>query len=181
MVNTNFVTRFQQFWGRPSAARHHQAQTERRGLPVAADPLSPLALRVTPLDLQTPLTVLTAQGVLDRHTCAAFLACAADLYAQGCRRLLIDLCGVTRIELAGRFALHNIARLYCGEALLDLEDGWHALHRATSLVSAPLCDRVQVLASPALAAILQQADLCGNLAVYPDLAAAVAAYPCPLQ
>lgn len=165
MINTAFVARFQHFWKR-------SAQTVHTTLPVAAGAPSPLTCRVMQLVDPASITVLAAQGVLDRRTCAAFLARAGELYAQGCRRLLVDLRGVTRIELAGHFALHNIARLYHGEPLLDPEQGWTALHGAATGVTE--CDRVQLLASPALATVIQQADLCRHLAVYPDLASAVA-------
>lgn len=167
MISTTFVARLQHFWKR-------QTQTDHAARPVAVSAPPALTCSVTRLVVPAPITVLAAQGVLDRRTCAAFLARAAELYTQGCRCLLVDLRGVTRIELAGYFALHNMARLYQGEPLLDPEEGWSVLHGATAGVTG--CDRVQLLASPVQAVAIQQADLCRHLVVYPNLASALAIY-----
>ena len=167
MISTAFVARFQHLWKR-------QTQTDHAARPVAASAPPALTCSVTLLVTPAPLTVLTAQGVLDRRTCATLLARAGELYAQGCRRLLVDLRGVTRIELAGHFALHNVARLYHGEPLLDPEEGWAVLHGAATVVTG--YDRVQLLASSPLATVIQQAELCRHLAVYPDLASALATF-----
>jgi hypothetical protein len=106
--------------------------------------------------------------VLDRRTVEAFIGCAADLYDQGCSRLIVDLHEMTRIELSGVFALHNIARLFGGEALLNPEDGWAVLRRAA----------VTKLLAPAsvVARAIEQASICQALEIYPDLASAIAAF-----
>lgn len=175
MINATFVSRFQHFWRRPTTTRRRHPQIMRFATPLASDATAAFTLCVSRPDGQTPVTVLVAQGVLDRQSCTAFLATASNLYTQGCRRLLIDLRGVTRIELAGRFALHNIARLYAGQPLLDPEAGWRVLHDAATSDRPTHYLATPVLAAPTLAAFLQQADLGRNLAVYADRGHALAA------
>lgn len=170
MINATFVSRFQHFWRRPATVRQRPPQITRSTAVVTAGATAAFNICVSRPDAQTPFTVLVVQGVLDRQSCTAFLTAANELYTQGCRRLLIDLRGVTRIELAGRFALHNVARLYAGQPLLDPEAGWHGLHDAThAAISGEKTIHylsTPVLAVPPLAAFLRQADLGRNLAVY---------------
>lgn len=175
MINVTLVSRFQHLWRRPMLAHRRQPPISRSASSLASDATAAFRLNVSRPDGQTPVTVLMAQGVLDRQSCTAFLATATDLYAQGCRRLLIDLRGVTRVELAGRFALHNIARLYAGQPLLDPETGWRGLHAATNGDSTTCYHATPVLAPPTLATFLQQAALGHSLALYADRASALAA------
>jgi hypothetical protein len=136
-----------------------------------------LTLVVVQPDNRVQRTVLQVKGVLDRRTAEAFITCAADLYDQGCRQLIIDLQATTRIELSGAFALHNIARLYSGEAMLNPEDGWEVLRRAAVNAPTALGERVKLLAPPpAVALVIGQASACQVLEVYADLASAVAAF-----
>lgn len=177
MISAAFVARFRHFWRRPTVVPQRQPQTTRYIPSVMPVTAAAFTVQVSRPDAQMPVTVLAAQGVLDRESCTVFLAAATQLYAQGCRRLLIDLRNVTRIELAGRFALYNVARLYAGQTLLDPEAGWQVLHDATTGDSATRYRATPVLAPTALAAFLQQANLSHNLAIYSDRTSALAACP----
>src|SRR5436190_23854954 len=103
MINTALVARVQQFWGRRAKARGKSVRPMFAPMPIAPAAPAPLTLVATQPDPQTPITRLEVKGVLDRRTFEALVARAADLYAQGCRRLIVDLRATTRIELAGRF------------------------------------------------------------------------------
>jgi hypothetical protein len=176
MMNTTLVARVQQFWGRRAEAQAKTVRTTFAPTPAVPDAPATLTLVATQPDPQAEITVLEVKGVLDRRTFEAFIARAADLYAQGCRGLIVDLRGTTRIELAGRFALHNIARLYSGEALLNPEGGWKELHGAATAVTAAMSERVKLLAPPTVAGAIQQDSFCDFLEVYTDLVSAIAAF-----
>src|SRR4029453_8787495 len=106
-----------------------------------------------------------------------FVACVANLYAGGCRRLIVDLQATTRVELSGLFALHSVTRLFNGEAMPNSESGWGALHESVGLVSTTPSEEVKLLAPPpAVARAIEQSSLCQPLKVYPDLASASASY-----
>jgi hypothetical protein len=123
------------------------------------------------------LAVVHVKGALDHRTYEQFIACAAGLYTQGKRQLLIDLHQTRRIELAGLFALHSIARLYGGERLLNPEAGWAALKAATLEVTAAMQAGVKLLAPPvAVAQAIQNSSLCRFLEIYDELAPALASF-----
>jgi hypothetical protein len=125
---------------------------------------------------QTVIVLLPAKPVLDYRTYQEFIADAATLYAQGTRRLIIDLRGTTQIELSGLFALHNIARLYSGKELLDATDGWNALKATAFAPAKGAYLGMKLLASPAVAIAIRQTSLRHFLEVYDELSAAMASF-----
>jgi hypothetical protein len=160
MIHTGVVTQVQRLW-----ARRIAPQTQLR---TAVDTL-PLRLVVSRADQAHPFTVIQVNGPLDRRTVAALIDCAADLYANGTRRLLIDLSATPRIELSGLFALHSIARLYRGDPLPDPEDGWSALHEAAQVAPAAHGEGIRLVAPAAIARVISQSKVCQLLVVYNEL------------
>jgi hypothetical protein len=121
---------------------------------------------------------ITIVGALDYFSYEALIEHATTLYGRGRRHLLLDLRQTTQVELSGFFALLSIARLYSGQTLLDPEAGWAGMRRAAETVTPALGERVKLLApSPVAAAALQGAPFCQCFTHYPDLDAALAAFP----
>ena len=173
MMNTALVARFQQLWGRRVAsAAQHTPMTTLAPLPVSAS----MTLTMANLDSIRRISSLQVKGVLNRCTDEAFVTSATALYRQGCRRLVVDLTTTTHLDLAGRFALYNVARLFADEGLLNPEDGWAVLHRADETVAADLGERVKLVALPTLAALIRQSTICRDLPIYPTLVLASAAF-----
>ena len=123
------------------------------------------------------VTVLAVEGVLNRHTYEALIDAARDLYARNRRALLIDLRKLTQIELSGLFALHSIAHLYTGGALLNPELGWPVLQVATHNSRPEMSRRVKLLLSqPAVRKMIRRTSFCRFFEIYDDLDSAIAAF-----
>ena len=115
-------------------------------------------------------------GAINCHSYESLIASAVALHKEGCRRLLLDLRQTSKIELSGLFALLNIARLYAGEALLDPELGWSALHAAAAEVTPTLGEHVKLLApAPEVHQTICSASFCGFFDIYTELDVALAA------
>lgn len=137
-----------------------------------------LTLRTSLLPGQANVAYLVVEGQLNRQTYLSLIEAANLYYQQGHRYLLLDLRQTTQIELSGLFALLSIAQLYSGQPLLDPEAGWVALRQGTTLASPVWGERVKLLApSPAAVAALQRANFCRFFTRYPDIEAAMTAFP----
>lgn len=129
---------------------------------------------------QPHITMMQVGGELNRHTYIDLIEAAVDCHIKGGRSLLLDLRQVRRVELAGLFALHSIARLYAGESLLDPEAGWVMLRSAAERVTPAMSQQVKLLAPPpAIAQVIQNAALCHFLEQYNDLDKALNAFAHP--
>lgn len=73
---------------------------------------------------QVPISVIGVVGKLDGQTYQDLISKARDLYESGTRDILIDLTQLAYISSAGLVALHTIALMLRGEALIDEEHGW---------------------------------------------------------
>lgn len=139
-------------------------------------PASQSVMTVVEVDGLAPTRLLRWHGPLNYRTYLEVIVAAQALHATGVRRLLIDLEGVTSLELSGLFALHNVARLFAGASLLDPEVGWVGLRAATEEIPSALTGRVKLIApSQAAEQSLRNSALGRCLEVYPDVATAVAA------
>jgi hypothetical protein len=138
---------------------------------------APLTLITSHPPCRAQIAVLHVVGVLDHRTYEGFIDRAAALYAQGKRRLILDLHQTKQIELSGLFALHSIARLYAGERLLNPAVGWIALQVASEQVTLAMREGVKLFAPPlAVAQTIQQVSFCSFLEIYADLMAAMASF-----
>ena len=73
---------------------------------------------------RVPISVIGVDGKLDGQTYQDLISKARDLYEAGTRDILIDLTKLAYISSAGLVALHTIALMLRGEALIDKEHGW---------------------------------------------------------
>lgn len=177
MMSTALVSRFQQFWGQYVA-------TAPQPSPLAsitpAATAATMTINVISPDPIHPIKRIQIKGSLDRRADEAFVTNATALYRQGCRRLIVDLTATTQLDLAGRFALYNVARLFADVGLLNPEAGWAVLHQAEEPLPVALGDRVKLVATPALARLIRQHTFCQELSIYPTMDSACAAfYPLP--
>ena len=123
------------------------------------------------------VTVLAVEGVLNRHTYEALIDAARDLYVHERRALLIDLRKLAQLELSGLFALHSIAHLYTGGALLNPELGWTVLQVATHNSRPEMSRWVKLLLlQPTMCKRIRRIGFCRFFEIYDDLDSAIAAF-----
>ncbi len=73
--------------------------------------------------------VMRVRGRMDQHCYKQLLAAWETLHAAGTERLVLDLRGVTKVELTGFYALHCLARIFRDEAYADPDHGMAGLRR----------------------------------------------------
>jgi len=77
---------------------------------------------------RVPVTILSIHGALDASNYEDVISQARQLYSTGAHYLLLDLSDMIFMSSSGLVALHSIALLLRGAALLDPEMGWQAFH-----------------------------------------------------
>ena len=143
---------------------------------VAEQTVSNLQLITSPPFPPVGVIHLQVIGVIDRHSYESLIATAVALHRAGCRSLLLDLRQTSKLELAGLFALLNIARLYANQPLLDPEFGWAALHAAVEGVTPALGEHVKLLApAPEVRQMLHRASCCQFFEIYEEFDVALVA------
>lgn len=80
------------------------------------------------------LTILALAGELDARSYLDVIARVQQLYADGARRLLLDLSELTFLSSAGLVALHSAVRIMRGQAPPDPEEGWNVFHAMSNEV-----------------------------------------------
>ena len=119
-----------------------------------------------------PVTILQAQGELDRFTYLDLINKARELYENGQRRLIVDMSGVREVGLSGFFALYSVAMLFRGQKPLDPEGGVVALRlMADTMHDGPHSIRL-LKPQPDI----QKALSTSGLPIYNDLAGAIASF-----
>ena len=83
------------------------------------------------VNLDKPVTILELQGDLDGKSYLALIAQVQDLYADGVRRLVLDLSGVKFMSSAGLVGLHTAAMVMRGQSPPSMEGGWSVIHEVT--------------------------------------------------
>lgn len=126
---------------------------------------------------RVPVTVLHLSGDIDGSNFQVIIEKASQVHQQGARALLLDLGEVRYTSSAGLVALHSIARLFNGQALPDLEDGWRAIRSVGEARQAGRQTRVKLLnPQPRVSTILEQTGLGAHFETFTDQAAAVASF-----
>ena len=74
------------------------------------------------------VAVVSLEGELDASNFQDLIATGRQLYADGIRRLVLDLSGLRYMGSSGLVALHSLAVLLRGEEPPDPEFGWSAIH-----------------------------------------------------
>jgi anti-anti-sigma factor len=80
------------------------------------------------VDGAVPITILALDGELDASNFQDLIDTAKRLYDEGARKLIIDLANLRFMASSGLVALHSIVQIMHGQAPLDPEGGWQALH-----------------------------------------------------
>lgn len=122
------------------------------------------------------VAVVSLEGELDASNYRELITTGQELYADGARRLVLDLSRLSYMSSSGIVALHSLAVIFRGQQPPDPEAGWSAIHAvSTDAEEGTPTDQVH-LAGPtsAIESILERTGLKRILPVFADRAAALA-------
>lgn len=131
----------------------------------------------TTIDRVSPeVAVLALDGELDASNYRELIETGSRLYADGVRRLVLDLAGLTYMSSSGIVALHSLALVFRGQQPPDPEAGWSALHAVSAdAAEGSKVDQVRLVApTPAIDSVLERTGLKRILPVHADRDAALA-------
>lgn len=131
----------------------------------------------TTVDRPAPdVAVVSLDGELDASNYQELIARGRQLYADGARRLVLDLAHLAYMSSSGIVAFHSLALIFRGQQPPDPEAGWAAFHAVSAdAATAGAADQVRIAApGPAIASNLARTGLDRILPVYPDRGAALA-------
>src|SRR6266568_5182368 len=122
------------------------------------------------------LMVIGLDGELDGSNFERVIDAGRTAAAGGCRRVVLDLAGLTYMGSSGLVAIHSIALLLRGREPVSPEDGWQAIHDIGS-EAADEGDPVLHLAAPgpSVSRVLERSGMASLFPVHADRASAVAA------
>jgi anti-anti-sigma regulatory factor len=121
------------------------------------------------------VAVLGLAGELDAASYLSVIERARELVEAGAERILLDLRELSYMGSSGIFALHSIAMLLQGESPPDPEQGWAAMHDAGP--STDVVGQLRLLdPQPQVDRVLERTGMKRFFEVYPDRAAALAAF-----
>ena len=122
------------------------------------------------------VAVLSLSGELDASNFEDVIATGRSLYAEGTRRLVLDLGDLRYMGSSGLVALHSLAVLLRGEEPPDPEYGWSAFHSVGQgdAAAGPQSAVKIAGAQPSVDRVLERTGLKRFFEVYPDRAAAMA-------
>jgi anti-anti-sigma regulatory factor len=134
-------------------------------------------IAVEAVEGRVPVTILSVQGDVDAANYAELIARARELYAQGARRILIDMSGVGYLGSSGLVALHSIAVLLQGEQPSDGSAGWQSFHRLEHDIEAGNQRGVKLLnPGPAVMRVLETSGMNAYFEIHRDRQAALASF-----
>ncbi|OGO57298.1 MAG: hypothetical protein A2V85_15485 [Chloroflexi bacterium RBG_16_72_14] len=131
----------------------------------------------TTVDLSTPgVPVVALDGELDASNYRALIALGQQLYADGARRLVLDMSALSYMASSGIVALHSLALVFGGHEPPDPEAGWQAIHEvSTDVAQGGPVDHLRLVSpGPAVARTLERTGLTGMLPVFESREAALA-------
>ena len=131
----------------------------------------------TTVDRVAPeVAVVTLDGELDASNFRELIETGQRLYADGARRLVLDLSGLTYMSSSGIVAMHSLALVFRGQQPPDPEAGWSAFHAVSAdTAEGTAVDQVRLVApTPAIDSVLERTGLKRILPCYADRAAALA-------
>jgi anti-anti-sigma regulatory factor len=122
------------------------------------------------------LAVIALSGELDGSNFERVIDAGRAALAEGAKRLVLDLSGLTYMGSSGLVAIHSIALLTRGREPVSPEDGWQAIHDIGS-EGADAGDPTVYLAAPgpSVARVLERSGMAGLFPVHADRDAAIAA------
>ena len=136
-----------------------------------------MALQTTVEPIDAEAAVIALEGELDASNYEGLIETVRGLYANGVRRLVLDLSGLQYMASSGLVALYSIVQVLRGEEPPDPESGWSAFHALGETLEAGTSEDEVRLAGiqPSVERVLQRTGMDKLFPSYPDRAAAVAA------
>lgn len=131
----------------------------------------------TTVDRVAPdVAVVALDGELDASNYRELIAAGQGLYADGARRLVLDLSLLQYMSSSGIVALHSLAVVFRGQQPPDPEAGWSAFHAVSSDANEGTpADQVRLVApTAAIDSVLERTGLKRILPVFADREAALA-------
>jgi serine/threonine-protein kinase RsbW len=127
---------------------------------------------------RVPITIVALTGELDSTNFERFVDEIRTLYEAGTRALLLDLTDLTFLASSGLVALHSIVRIMHGQAPIDPESGWGALHTlGNDVAEGAMQAEVQLDGpQPGVARVLERTGLDRLFHIHPDRETAVQAF-----
>jgi anti-anti-sigma regulatory factor len=122
------------------------------------------------------VVVMGLDGELDASNYRDLIERGRQVYADGARRLVLDLARLAYMSSSGIVALHSLAMIFRGQQPPDPEDGWSAFHSVDADTSTGVVvDQVHLVApGPGIATNLARTGLDRILPIFPDLETALA-------
>lgn len=127
--------------------------------------------------------VVALDGELDASNFRDLISTGRALYAEGVRRLVLDLSRLTYMASSGIVALHSLVLVFRGQEPPDPEAGWSAFHAVSADTSAGAAEGAAGVAAepvrlvappPAIDSVLERTGLKRILPVLHDREAALA-------
>jgi anti-anti-sigma regulatory factor len=122
--------------------------------------------------------ILGLDGELDASNFQSVIDTASGLYADGARRLVVDLSSLSYMSSSGLVCLHALALLFRGLPPPDPDAGWDAIHSIG--LDADAGERVAevklVSPQPNVARVLDRTGLGRYFEVHQDRASAIASF-----
>ena len=134
-----------------------------------------MALDMSIEEAEGATAVIALTGELDASNYTDLIEAGRRLQADGTRRVVLDLGGLTFLASSGLVALHSLVRILRGEAAPDPEEGWGAIHSLEFDVSGGRAQDEVVLANPqpAVDRVLERTGLKRLFRVHADRSAAL--------
>ena len=125
-----------------------------------------------------PITIVALTGELDYTNFERLVDEVQALYQDGARALILDMTDLTFIASSGLVALHSIVRIMHGQAPIDPESGWGALHALGNDVNEDTKQTEVQLAGPqpAVTRVLERTGLDRLFHIHADRETAIRAF-----
>jgi anti-anti-sigma regulatory factor len=135
-----------------------------------------MQLRVERSDNMPTAAVVFVQGSVDGSNYELLIQQGQALYADGVRKLVLELSECTYMSSSGLVALNAMTKLLRGEALPSTENGWAVLKTLDDAHTAQTAPQLYLVKPTArVEHVLDLAGLKDMLPIYPDTASALAA------
>ena len=103
-------------------------------------------------EIESDAVTLYFSGEFDATSYEDAIDVAQNAYCDGCRNIILDFSDVTRVTTSAFYALTSITLTFNGDALLDAEYGWDALHKSNQVIQEQTQQHAVIVSpSPAVA------------------------------